>query len=144
VDPEERAVLERVLAEEDDVAAGHGLLQRFRRLVAIRDAAALDGWLADAATSGPGPFVSMAVGIALDRAAVDAALTTDWSNGPVEGSSTRSSCSAPGLRSGRTRPAARPRARRLTDPRDAIMPTPYPTPRSAGEPYTAVHCPSWR
>lgn len=85
LDPEERAALERVLAEEDDVAAGHDLLQRFRRLVAARDPAALDGWLVDAVASGLGPFVSLAAGIALDRAAVDAALLTPWSNGPVEG-----------------------------------------------------------
>jgi len=31
------------------------------------------------------PFVSLANGISADRGAVEAALTTAWSNGPVEG-----------------------------------------------------------
>jgi transposase len=64
---------------------GHGLLQRFRRLVAERDLAGLDAWLADARASGLAPFEALANGLAADRAAVDAAFTTPWSNGPVEG-----------------------------------------------------------
>jgi transposase len=31
------------------------------------------------------PFIAPANGIISDRAAVEAALTTEWSNGPVEG-----------------------------------------------------------
>jgi transposase len=60
-------------------------VQRFRGLVAARDVAALAIWLADARASGLAPFVSLATGIEADRGAVDAALTTPWSNGPVEG-----------------------------------------------------------
>jgi transposase len=85
LDPDERAALDRVLAEHPDLAAGHALLQRFRHLVRTRDIVALNAWLADAAASGLGPFVSLATGIAADRAAVDAALALPWSNGPVEG-----------------------------------------------------------
>ncbi len=85
LDPEERAALERLLAENPDLAAGHGLLQRFRALIAGRDAAALDPWLDDARASGPAPFASLADGVAADWAAVAAALALPWSNGPVEG-----------------------------------------------------------
>jgi transposase len=40
---------------------------------------------ADAQGSGLRSFEAFANGLVSDRSAVDAALTTDWSNGPVEG-----------------------------------------------------------
>jgi transposase len=85
LDPDERAALQRVLDEDADLAAAHELVQRFRALVAARDAPALDAWLAAARTSGLATFEALANGLAADRAAVDAALTTAWSTGPVEG-----------------------------------------------------------
>jgi transposase len=89
LDDEERAALDRLLAEDADLATGHGLLQRFRQVVAERDVGALAAWLTDAAASGLAPFASLANGIVADRAAVEAALSTPWSNGPVEGHVTR-------------------------------------------------------
>ena len=65
------------------------MLQRFRHVVADRDVQALEPWLQDAAASALPPFVSLANGLRADRAAVDAALTLPWSNGPVEGHVTR-------------------------------------------------------
>jgi transposase len=85
LDPEESAALRQLLDADPDVAGGYDLLQRFRALVADRDAAALPTWLTDARASGLAPFVALANGIEADRAAVDAALATEWSNGPVEG-----------------------------------------------------------
>lgn len=85
LDDGERAALARVLADNLDLAIGHTLLQRFRRLVAERDLAGLDPWLADARASGLARFEAFANGLAADRAAVDAAFTTPWSTGPVEG-----------------------------------------------------------
>ena len=82
---EQQATLERVLAADAELATGYELLQRFRALVKDRDVTALDGWLTDARDSNLAPFVSLANGIVADRAAVVAALTTPWSNGPVEG-----------------------------------------------------------
>ncbi len=73
------------LEEDRDVATGYTLLQRFRRLIAERDGAALPVWLEDARASNLAPFVSLANGIDADRAAVDAALTLPWSNGATEG-----------------------------------------------------------
>jgi transposase len=75
LDEYEREVLEDVLADDERIAAGHHLLQRFRRLVARQCVRDLDAWLADAAASGLGPFMSLARGIQTDRAAVDAGLT---------------------------------------------------------------------
>ena len=85
LDPDQKDALARLLADHVDLAAGHALLQRFRRLVADRDLAGLDTWLADARASGLAAFGAMANGIAADRAAVNAAFTTPWSTGPVEG-----------------------------------------------------------
>lgn len=85
LDAEERGALQQLLAEDEPLARGHALVQRFRQLVRTRDHAGLDGFLADCRASALPPFVSFANGIETDRAAVDAALTLPWSNGPVEG-----------------------------------------------------------
>lgn len=82
---EEREVLEKVLADDVELAKGHNLVQRFRSLVAERDLVKLDGWLKDAMESGLAPFKALANGIQADRAAVEAGISTPWSNGPVEG-----------------------------------------------------------
>ncbi len=85
LDPQEHQALEGLLAEDPELAQGYALLQRFRILLAARDPAALEAWLQDAQTSHLAPFVGFANGIMADRAAVNAALTTPWSTGPVEG-----------------------------------------------------------
>lgn len=82
---DEQAALRQFLAEDAGLACGYALLQRFRRIVAERDAAGLSTWLDDAQKSGLAPFVGLANGIAADRAAVEAALTLPWSQGPTEG-----------------------------------------------------------
>jgi transposase len=82
---EEQRALAHVLAADADLARGHELLHRFRTLVQARDVAALETWLADAQASHLPPFISLANGLVSDRAAVEAALTLAWSNGPVEG-----------------------------------------------------------
>jgi transposase len=85
LEPEEQTTLRHLLDADPELAAGYDLLQRFRALVAARDVPALVTWLTDARASGLAPFAGLANGIDADRAAVDAALTTAWSNGPVEG-----------------------------------------------------------
>lgn len=85
LEPDERPVLEQVLAEDEGLNTGYQLLQRFRKLIAERDVPALVTWLVDAETSGLPSFVTLAHGIRADYTAVEAALTTEWSNGPVEG-----------------------------------------------------------
>lgn len=77
--------MEHLLEQEPAIARGYDLLQRFRTLIRERAIAALNEWLADAQASALQPFVSLANGLAADRAAVEAALTTEWSNGAVEG-----------------------------------------------------------
>jgi transposase len=82
---EEHAALNSILAEDTQLARGHELRLRFHDIVNGRNIEALDAWLADAHASRLSPFIILAHGLERDRAAVDAALTFDWSNGPVEG-----------------------------------------------------------
>ena len=61
------------------------LAREFDRLIRDRDAAALDPWLARAEASGLREFGDFAAGLRRDLAAVEAALTEEWSSGQVEG-----------------------------------------------------------
>jgi transposase len=85
LDEAERQALAVLLAREPELATGHALVERFRALVAKRKVADLPTWLADARASALPAFVSLANGLEADRAAVEAALSSTWSNGPVEG-----------------------------------------------------------
>jgi transposase len=89
LDKDERKALEEILAEDERLDAGYTLLQRFRRLIARRNVRDLDGWLADAVSTGLRPFVSLAHGIQTDYAAVVNGLKLPWSTGQVEGTVTK-------------------------------------------------------
>jgi transposase len=65
------------------------LAQTFCRLVRERDDAGLGRWLEEARDSGPAEFRKFAAGIERDRAAVEAALQMNWSNGQTEGQITK-------------------------------------------------------
>ncbi len=82
--PEQRAYLRHLGERAPEILIGQRLAVEFRRLVCERDDTALDPWLATAATSGLADFVEFAKGIERDHAAVEAALTTPWSNGQTE------------------------------------------------------------
>jgi transposase len=85
LDPAEQAVLAKILSEDPRSAKGYDLLQRFRQTLRHRDVAALRGWIADARSSDLRPFGAFANGLLDDWSAVEAAFTTRWSTGPVEG-----------------------------------------------------------
>jgi len=89
LDKNERDALQEILDNDERLASGYDLLQRFRRLIARRGVRDLDQWLDDAAASELRPFVSLSHGIQADRAAVVNGLTLPWSTGPVEGTVTR-------------------------------------------------------
>jgi transposase len=89
LDQHERDALQNVLENDDRIATGYQLLQRFRRLVVRKCARDLSQWLEDAHASGLRPFMSLARGIQSDLTAVLNGLTFDWSTGPVEGHVTR-------------------------------------------------------
>jgi transposase len=80
-----RKQLAALLEADPGLATGYGLLQRLREVVATSDVGGLNQWIGDAQGSGLAPFVSLASGLEADQAAVEMALRTSWSNGPVEG-----------------------------------------------------------
>jgi transposase len=82
---DERVLLEKLLARDDQLAHGYDLLQRFRQLLEARDLPALDEWLDDARGSDLPTFMGLAGGIEADKAAVEAAFRLPWSNGQLEG-----------------------------------------------------------
>ena len=89
LDKHEREALQDVLDNDERLATGYLLLQRFRRLVVRKKAHDLANWLEDAQASGLRPFMSLARGIQSDLTAVLNGLRFDWSTGPVEGHVTR-------------------------------------------------------
>jgi transposase len=72
-----------------DIATAVPLVEEFQRLVRTRDAPALTAWLSTAATCDLGEFREFAAGLRRDYAAVEAAATSEWSSGQVEGQITR-------------------------------------------------------
>ena len=83
--PEERAYRAALLDAEPSVRQVRRLVADFGTLVRTRDAPGLIAWLARADASGLPEVRSFAAGIRRDRAAVDAALSSPWSNGQTEG-----------------------------------------------------------
>jgi transposase len=67
------------------LARAHALLQRFHTAIMGSEITALDRWITDALAGTLPAFVALANGLPADRAAVEAAITTRWSTGPVEG-----------------------------------------------------------
>ena len=82
---DEEIVLEKLLAQDRQLALGYDLLQRFRQLLRGRDLVELDQWLVDGVESDIATFMSLANGIKADWAAVEAAFRLPWSNGLLEG-----------------------------------------------------------
>jgi transposase len=81
----ETTLLAQILEEDPGLAQGYALLQRFRQTLRDRQVDALRAWIADARDSDLRPFQAFANGLLDDWSAVEAAFTTSWSTGPVEG-----------------------------------------------------------
>jgi transposase len=87
--PDQAAFCDRLLVDCPAVARGVTLALGFRRLVRERDHAGLAPWLAEARGSGVAEFHEFAAGVERDRAAVEAALLLEVSNGQTEGQITK-------------------------------------------------------
>jgi transposase len=85
LEPQEQKLLEALLAVSLPIATAHQLAQQFYQIVRQREAGRLDTWLAAAHQSGIPELQRFAEGLVRDYSAVKAALTLEWSNGPVEG-----------------------------------------------------------
>jgi transposase len=89
LEPARRAMRERLLAAAPEVAAALRVVEAFRRTVHDRDHPAQDGWLQTAEASDARELRAFAANLRHDLAAVEAALTYEWSSGQVEGQVTK-------------------------------------------------------
>ena len=89
LEPEQQGYLDRLRTACPAVARAEQLAMEFGRLVRQRDPVAFTAWLEAAATSSLPEFREVANGMRRDRAAIEAALTHEWSSGQVEGQVTR-------------------------------------------------------
>jgi transposase len=81
----ERAYLTQLYHACPQVAVAEALVEEFAAVLRTRDVAGLYAWLHGVELSAIPELRGVARGIWLDRAAVEAAVETDWSNGQVEG-----------------------------------------------------------
>jgi len=82
---EDQQLLARLTAQSPTLAEAVALVQDFAGLIRRRQPARLEPWLRRAATSALPPFRRFAKGLRADMAAVQAAVTLPWSQGPIEG-----------------------------------------------------------
>jgi transposase len=82
---EEQAYLDRLFQGSPAIDAAYRFAQDFRQIAHERNPETLDAWLAAVAASDLPDLQRFAVGLKRDQAAVHAAFSLPWSNGPVEG-----------------------------------------------------------
>ena len=82
---EERDYLKRLCDHEPTIALAYELAQAFADMAREREGQALEAWLTSATTSGITELDRFARGLTDDRAAVEAGLSLEWSNGQTEG-----------------------------------------------------------
>ena len=83
--PEEPSFLDRVRGRVPGLDAALTLAGELADMIRKTVTTTLSDWIARATASGVPELVSFATGLRSDEAAVSAALTGNWSNGPVEG-----------------------------------------------------------
>jgi transposase len=84
-DPDEEQQLAQLTVQQAELAEAVTLARDFTDLVRTRQPDRLDSWLERARTSAVSALQRFAQGLRDDYAAVKAAITVPWSNGPVEG-----------------------------------------------------------
>ena len=82
---EEREYLRRLCDHEPTIALAYELAQEFVTMARERTGQGFDAWLTRATTSGIPELDRFARGLTDDRAAVEAGLSQEWSNGQTEG-----------------------------------------------------------
>jgi transposase len=88
-DAEDQKLLSLLIAEHPDIARVIELSESFLQLIRQRKSDGFDDWLMSAAKSSFNPFKTFAAGLFEDYAAVKLSLTSDVSNGAVEGLNNR-------------------------------------------------------
>jgi transposase len=89
IDGDKAKYLEQLLAKSDDFQKLYMLVHQFWEIVCERKKDQLNAWLSDAKISGIVELKNFAQGLEKDLKAIEAALTYEWSNGPVEGHNNR-------------------------------------------------------
>jgi transposase len=82
---EERAYLQRLCNQEPTIARAYVLAQEFVTMARERTGHGFDAWITRATTSEITELDRFARGLTDDRAAVEAGLSQEWSNGQTEG-----------------------------------------------------------
>lgn len=77
------------MSTSDLLAKAVSLADRFATMLRQRQHAAFAAWLQDCQQSGIAEFVGFARSLLQDKAAVEAALSTEWSNAAAEGNVNR-------------------------------------------------------
>jgi len=85
VEADERSFVAHLVRACPEVRRVQEVAQEFGRLIRARDSAGLDPWLSAVDQCDCSEMRGFADGLRRDRAAVEAALALEWSNGPVEG-----------------------------------------------------------
>jgi transposase len=85
LEEEDAAYLERLRQDDASIAQAVELVQDFVTMLHERQGEQLDEWIEQAKASGIDELQRFAVGLCADRAAVQAGLTLEWSQGQVEG-----------------------------------------------------------
>jgi len=86
---EAQTYLDQLCQMDAAIARAHGLTQGFLTLMRERRGADLEAWMAEATSSGIDALARFARGLQDALVAIQAGLTLEWSNGPVEGQVTR-------------------------------------------------------
>lgn len=85
LDAEERLIREELLAASPIISRAANLVLDFGDMIRTRKSEHMEDWIATAKSSGIDAIKSFAAGIEADRAAVEAAMKFEWSNGQLEG-----------------------------------------------------------
>jgi transposase len=85
LEPEQQKMRRRLLASTSELQDALTMILAFRCMVHDRDGDALDGWLQMATASAIPELRTFAASLRRDRPAVEAALSSAWSSGQVEG-----------------------------------------------------------
>lgn len=86
LEPEDRPLVEALLARSPEIKTAADLGREFREIIRQRQSDRLEDWAGRAQQAGvPRELTSFARGLKADWGAVQAALTMHWSNGQVEG-----------------------------------------------------------
>jgi transposase len=88
-DTEDQKLLSLLIAEHPDIAQAIELSESFLQLIRQRKSDGFDDWLMSAVKSSFKPFKTFAAGLFEDYSAVKLSLTSDVSNGAVEGLNNR-------------------------------------------------------